>query len=112
MITLVESKGIGQRSGIKRGHNTGRWGNRGLDKFSFYLEFDGKKAHSKAYDSPIEQIMAMGIKQAIERFCKRMNLDCTLYEALSKTTYRTYLVKKQLLKGLTEYAYYIEQERA
>lgn len=79
-----------------------------LDRYHFYLEFDGKRTHAKAYDAPVEQIMATDIHQAIERFCRRKHLECVQYEALSDEAYRAYMVKKAFLKPPVEQVYYIE----
>jgi hypothetical protein len=79
-----------------------------MGKYNFFLEFDGKKTNSKAYDAPVDQIMATSITQALERFCKRKGLECSMYEALSQNTFRSYLLKKAFLKPDTEQVYYIE----
>jgi len=79
-----------------------------LDKYHFYLEFDGKRTVSKAYEVPIDDIMAMNVKQAIDRFCKRKHLECLQFEELTGKTYRAYLVKKAFLKAPVEQVYFIK----
>ncbi|HET6872307.1 MAG TPA: hypothetical protein VFH42_04895 [Sporolactobacillaceae bacterium] len=82
-----------------------------MNQFDFYLEFDGKRTDEKAYDAPTDKVMAMNIRQAIEKICKRKKLAMRQYEALTENTFRCYLIKKAFLKADREYVYYIERKQ-
>lgn len=77
----------------------------------FFLEYDGKKTNTHAYNKPVDQVTAMHVKQALDKFSKKNRLICARYDVLQDGGYRAYLVQKSWLRGQKELIYYIENRR-
>lgn len=79
-----------------------------MGHYAFFLEYDGKKTNARAYDTPVDEVVAPTLQQAVEKFCKKHKLELSHMDPLGDGTYRVYLLKKAFLRGTTEFIYYIE----
>ncbi|MFC7392999.1 hypothetical protein [Scopulibacillus cellulosilyticus] len=78
-----------------------------MGKYTFFLEYDGKKSSSSAYQHPEDIIVADQITEAINKFCSKNKLALNHYDPLMDEGYRIYLKEKKLGKR-REKIYYVE----
>lgn len=59
---------------------------------------------------PIDQITALQIRQAVDKFCRKRGYKISNVESLDEGDYRAFLYKKALFKKDKELIFYIRQD--
>lgn len=81
-----------------------------MGKYSFYLEFDGRKTTSGNREQPEESVHANSISQAITKFEKKNKLKSNNYEPLIGEGYRVYFESKGWRSKHKELIYFVDEE--
>lgn len=75
--------------------------------YQFYLEYDGRKTVSHAYDMPFETLVADSIDHAARQFAEKNNVKKAELDQLDEKDYRIFFEKKSLLGKLHELVYFV-----
>lgn len=75
--------------------------------YQFYIEYDGRRTVSHAYESPIETIVADAIDQAVGRFAEKNKLRKVKVDHLDEGDYRVFFEKKNLFGNHREFIYFV-----
>ncbi|MFD2616173.1 MULTISPECIES: hypothetical protein [Terrilactibacillus] len=81
-----------------------------MTKFSFFIEYDGRKSHLAENSQPIETILADDVKKAIEQFAKKNKLHEVDYDDLQQGGYRVFFKQSRMFAKKREQIYYIIPE--
>jgi hypothetical protein len=76
--------------------------------YQFYIEYDGRKTVSHAYDMPIETIVADSLDHAARQFAEKSHMKKVKLDQLDENDYRIFFEKKSLLGKLQELIYFVQ----
>ncbi|TCP24932.1 hypothetical protein EV207_12235 [Scopulibacillus darangshiensis] len=81
-----------------------------MGKYTFYLEYDGKRTVSGERSRPEGTIPAGGISQAAKSFAKGRGLKPSDYDRLADSGYRVFYKAKKMFGKSKEVIYYVESD--
>ncbi|EST12770.1 hypothetical protein [Sporolactobacillus laevolacticus] len=80
-----------------------------MNTYQFYIEYDGRRTVSSAYETPIETVIADTIDQAAGKFAEKNKLKNVKVDHLDEGDYRVFLEKKNLLGKTRELVYFVRE---
>ncbi|MDN3954737.1 hypothetical protein [Sporolactobacillus laevolacticus] len=78
-----------------------------MNTYQFYIEYDGRKTVSHAYEMPIETIIADVIDHAVNKFAVKNKLKNVKVDHLDEGDYRVFLEKRNVLGKARELVYFV-----
>ncbi|RYM05489.1 hypothetical protein EWH99_05750 [Sporolactobacillus sp. THM7-7] len=81
-----------------------------MKKYTFYIEYDGKRTISNSYDSPIDTIVADEAAIAVSRFAAKNKIKQISVDSLNGDEFRAFFVNRSLFGKSRELIYYIRVE--
>lgn len=80
-----------------------------MNTYQFYIEYDGRKTVSHAYEMPIETIIADVIDHAVNKFAAKNKLKNVKVDHLDEGDYRVFLEKRNVLGKARELVYFVRE---